>query len=90
MFGNVRPIVRQVGELVQNHFGPEAHDCFTERSEIKRVADDRLGTHRFQPLSLRVGAGHTSDIMPGGDQQRHQADTDHPTRASHETLVPRC
>jgi len=88
MFGNLRPIVRQVGELVQNHLGPETDDRFTERSEIKRVADDRLGTHRLQPPSLRVGAGHTSDIMPGGSQQRHQAHTDHPTRASQEDSHP--
>ncbi len=88
MFGNVHPIVRQVGELVHNHLGPEARNRFTERSEVKRVADDRLGTHCCQPLSLRGGAGHTSDIMPGGDQQRHQAHTDHPSRTSHEDSHP--
>jgi hypothetical protein len=80
----LRPVVRQVGELVQHQFGPGRRDRDAQHIRVEHVADHRVGPEPPQPLRLVRRAGHPGDVVASRHQQRHQADPDHAGRAGQE------
>ena len=51
-FGDTRPVVRKVRQLMQHHVRRERDHRFAEGITIEHIADDRLRTEPSQPLHL--------------------------------------
>jgi hypothetical protein len=72
------------GDLVHEGVGREAGDGRREGVWIEHVAHNGLAPQLSQPIALASGPGHASYDVALGDQQRDNANSEHPGCAGQE------